>query len=190
MRGELILASTSSARRALMEGLGLPFRAVAPEVDEVVAPGTPAEHAVAMLAQRKARAVFSRFPQALVIGSDQLVSAEGQTLGKPADAAAARAQLASLRGKTHEIFTGLCVVGAGFEQTEVDAAKLTVLPLSEEELDGYVATGEWQGCAGAYRVEARGQALFQRIEGDRAAIQGLPMQRLTRLLRQAGVAFF
>lgn len=187
---ELLLASTSSARRALMEGLGLPFRVVAPEVSEDVVAGTPPQHAVAMLAERKARAVYSRFPRALVIGSDQLVALLGQTLGKPEDAKAARAQLGSLRGKTHEIHTGLCVVGAGFVETEVDTAKLTVLPLSDQELDGYVATGEWKGCAGGYRVEARGQAIFQRIEGDRAAIQGLPMQRLTRMLREAGVQFF
>lgn len=187
---ELLLASTSSARRALMDGLGLPYRAVPPEVDEVVAAGTPPHHAVALLAERKARAVYSRFPRSLIIGSDQLVAFQGQSLGKPPDAAAARAQLGSLRGKTHEICTGMCVVGPGFVVTEVDVARLSVLPLSEDELDGYVATGEWQGCAGGYRVEARGQAIFQRIEGDRAAIQGLPMQRLTRILREAGVAFF
>lgn len=187
---ELVLASTSSARRALMEGLGLPFRAVAPGVDEDVPPGTPPQHAVAMLAERKARAVLAKHPRALVIGSDQLVSLGGRALGKPPDASAARAQLGSLRGRTHEIFTGVCVVGMGFVQTEVDAAKLTVLPLSDAELEGYVATGEWQGCAGGYRVEGRGQGLFQRIDGDRAAIQGLPMQRVTRLLREAGVSFF
>ncbi|MDP1827441.1 MAG: Maf family protein [Archangium sp.] len=187
---ELVLASTSSARRALLDGLGLPFRVVAPEVSEEVVAGTPPQHAVAMLAERKARAVYARFPRALVIGSDQLVSLLGQTLGKPEDTAAARAQLGSLRGKTHDIFTGLCVVGAGFVVTEVDSARLTVLPLSDQELDGYVATGEWKGCAGGYRVEARGQAIFQRIEGDRSAIQGLPMQRLTRMLREAGVQFY
>ena len=187
---ELILASTSSARRALMEGLGLPFRAVAPGVDEIVPEGTLAHHAVAILAERKARAVAERFPRALVIGSDQLVAAGGRTLGKPEDAAAARDQLGSLRGTTHEIHTGLCLMGPGFLETEVDTAKLTVLPLTDAELDGYVATNEWQGCAGGYRVEARGQAIFERIEGDRAAIQGLPMQRLTRLLRAAGVQFF
>ena len=187
---ELILASTSSARRALMEGLGLPFRAVAPGVDEIVPEGTLAHHAVAILAERKARAVAERFPRALVIGSDQLVAAGGRTLGKPEDAAAARDQLGSLRGTTHEIHTGLCLMGPGFLETEVDTAKLTVLPLSDAELDGYVATNEWQGCAGGYRVEARGQAIFERIEGDRAAIQGLPMQRLTRMLREAGVRYF
>lgn len=187
---ELLLASTSPARRALMDALALPYRAVAPEVDEVVAPGTPPHHAVALLAERKARAVAARFPQALVIGADQLVALGGQALGKPPDARAARAQLAALRGRSHEIVTGVCVVGPAFLVTEVDTARLTVAPLREEELDGYVATGEWQGCAGGYRVEGRGQALFQRIEGDRAAVQGLPMQRVVRLLREAGVRFF
>jgi septum formation protein len=187
---ELLLASTSSARRALMTGLGLPFRAVAPEVDEVVTPGTPPSHAVALLAERKARAVYARFPRSLIIGSDQLVSLQGTALGKPENADAARAQLKSLRGKTHDIFTGVTVVGPGFVVTEVDSARLTVLPLTDEEVEGYVATGEWEGCAGGYRVESRGQALFQRIEGDRAAIQGLPMQRVTRILREAGVQFF
>lgn len=187
---ELLLASTSSARKALLEGLGVPFRVVAPEVDEVVVPGTPPQHAVALLAERKARAVYSRFPRALIIGSDQLVSFQGQALGKPPDAAAARKQLGSLRGKSHDIVTGVCVVGAGFVVTEIDVARLTVLPLTDAELDGYVATNEWQGCAGGYRVEGRGQAIFQRIEGDRSSIQGLPMQRVTRILREAGVQFF
>jgi septum formation protein len=187
---ELLLASTSPARRALLTSLGLPFRAVAPEVDEDVATGTPAAHAVALLAERKARAVAGRFPSALVIGSDQLVAVEGRTLSKPPDAATARAQLAALAGRAHEIHTGLCVIGPGFLETEVDTARLHVWPLTDAELDGYVATGEWEGCAGSYRVEGRGQALFQRIDGDRAAIQGLPMQRLVRILREAGVRFF
>ena len=187
---ELLLASTSPARRALMDGLGLPYRAVAPEVEEEVAPGTLPHHAVALLAERKARAVAARHPLALVIGADQLVAFEGRALGKPPDEAAARRQLLSLRGATHDILTGLCVVGPGFLSNEVDAARLTVLPLSDEEVEGYLALGEWRGCAGAYRVEGRGQALFARLEGDRTAIQGLPMQRVVRSLREAGVAFF
>lgn len=187
---ELMLASTSSARRALMTALGIGFRAEAPGVDEAVPRGMSVEAAVAMLAERKARAVLARHPDALVIGSDQLVSLDGVALGKPADAAAARQQLVSLRGRTHDIFTSVCVVSAEFFALEVDVARLTVWPLRDDEVDGYVATREWEGCAGGYRVEARGQALFSSIEGDRAAIQGLPMQRVVRLLRAAGVELF
>jgi septum formation protein len=187
---ELLLASTSAARRALMDGLGLPYRAVAPGVDEVVPEGTPVAQAVALLAERKARAVLAQHRQALVIGADQLVSLDGRALGKPADAAAATRQLQALRGRTHAIYTALCVVGPGFLLNEVDVARLTVAKLTDEEVAAYVATGEWQGCAGGYRVEGRGQALFERIDGDRAAIQGLPMQRLVRALKEAGVRFF
>ncbi len=187
---ELILASTSAARQALMTSLGVPFRAVAPGVNEDVAEGTPVRQAVAMLAERKARAVASLAPTALIIGSDQLVSLDGAALGKPPDAARAFSQLKSLVGRTHEICTAVCIVGPGFHATEVDVARLTVHPLSDAEVQRYVETGEWQGCAGSYRIEARGQALFSRIEGDRTAIQGLPMQRVTRLLREAHFDLF
>jgi septum formation protein len=187
---ELVLGSTSSARNALMTGLGLPFRAVSPEVDEDVAEGTPPQHAVALLAERKARAVFTRHPGCLVIGADQLVSLNGQALGKPPDVAAARRQLRAMRGRTHDIVTGLCVIGPAFLVNEVDVARLTVLPLTDAEVEGYLATNEWEGCAGGYRVEGRGQAIFARIDGDRTAIQGLPMQRVVRILKEAGVRFF
>ncbi len=187
---ELILASTSAARRELLDALGLPYRAVAPEVEETVPPELAASQAVAMLAERKARAVAQRLSTALIIGADQLVSLGGRIFGKPENADAAREQLRAMRGRTHDICTGVCVVGPGYFVTEIDIARMTVLPLSDEEVDGYVATNEWQGCAGAYRVEARGQAIFSRIEGDRTAIQGLPMQRVVRLLREAGISFF
>lgn len=187
---ELLLASTSPARRALLDGLGLPYRAVAPGVDEVVREGTPVHQAVAQLAERKARAVAARHARSLVIGADQLVSLDGQALGKPADEAAAFAQLRSLAGRTHEILTGVCVMGPGYFVTEVDVARLQVRALSDDEVRGYVATGEWQGCAGGYRVEGRGQALFARIDGDRTSIQGLPMQRVVALLSEAGLRFF
>ena len=173
-----------------MDALGVPYRAVAPEVDEEVPNGTTPQEAVAMLAERKARAVLARFSDALVIGSDQLVSLSGHALGKPANAMEALSQLQALRGRSHEICTAVCVLSATGCTTEVDIARLTVFPLSDDELRAYVATHEWQGCAGGYRIEARGQALFERIEGDRVAIQGLPMQRVVRLLRAAGVRLF
>jgi septum formation protein len=186
---ELILASTSHARRTLMDALGVGYRAVAPSVDEDVPEGTPVQEAVAMLSLRKARAVAARYPKALVLGSDQLVACDGRAFGKPENAEAARAQIARITGRTHEIMTAVTLLGPQFSQTEVDVAKLTVYPLSEREVDAYVATGEWQGCAGAYRIEGRGQVLFERIEGDRTAIQGLPMLHVISLLRRAGFRF-
>lgn len=187
---QLVLASTSPARRALLGSLGLPFRAEAPGVDELVPNELSVLEAVAVLAERKARAVAARSPGVVVIGADQLVSLDGRALGKPDSAEAAREQLASLAGRTHEIATGICVIGGSGCACEVDVVRITVYPLSSDELDGYVATGEWQGCAGGYRIEGRGQALFSRVEGCRTSVQGLPMERLVRLLREAGVRFF
>jgi len=184
----LLLASTSPARRALMDALGVPYQAEAPGVDEQVPPGTPVEQATAMLARRKAEAVARANPDALVLGADQLVELDGDALGKPPDEASALRQLQALSGRSHRIVTGVCLLGpaAGVDLREVDVVVMTLFPLPEEELRRYVATGEWRGCAGGYRVEGRGQALFQDIQGDRTSVQGLPMLRVVRMLRRAG----
>lgn len=187
---EVLLASTSPARRALMSSLGVTYRAVSPGVTEEVPPGISVVEAVALLARRKAHAVRASAPQALVIGADQLVSRDGEALQKPTDRADARRQLRSLLGRSHEICTGVCVLGPGYDQALVDIAKPTFVSLSDEELERYLDLEEWHGCAGSYRVEAAGQALFASLEGDRTSVQGLPMFALTRLLRQAGVPFF
>ncbi len=187
---ELILASTSAARRALMDSLKLPYRAVSPDVEEALPAGTPVDVAVQRLAERKAAAVLARFPDALVIGSDQLVSLDGEALGKPPDVEAARQQLGRMLGREHRILTGLAVLGRGFRRVELDVTTLALYPLSADELERYLRLEEWRGCAGSYRVEEAGQALFSKLEGDRTGVQGLPLIRLVRCLREAGVTFF
>jgi septum formation protein len=187
----LILASTSSARRALMDGLGLAYRAEPPGVAEDVSPTLSAREAVQVLAARKAKAVHARFPEAWVLGSDQLVEVQGEVLSKPADRDAARRQLGKLLGQTHDICTGVCLAGPGGHIAEaVEVSRLTFYPVSPEELERYLDLGEWQGCAGSYRVEGAGQALLARLEGDRTNVQGLPMLIVVRMLRDAGFAFF
>jgi septum formation protein len=186
---EILLASTSPARRALMDALRLPYRAVAPGVDEAVPAQTRVRGAVALLARRKAEAVRSQSPKALVIGADQLVDLDGRRVEKPADLPAARAQLRSLLGRTHEILTGVCVLWPGGALEEVDIARVTFYGVADDELERYLATEEWHGCAGGYRIEGAGQALVEHLEGDRTSVQGLPMIRLVRMLRAAGVAF-
>ena len=183
----LLLASTSPARQALLGALGLSFVAVAPGVDESLPPGASVEEAVRVLAQRKARAVAGQYPGALVLGADQLGEVEGRLLGKPANRDAARAQLQALSGRTHRLLTAVCLLGGGQEETVVEEARLTVFPLRDAEVEAYLDTGEWEGCAGGYRVEGRGQALMERIEGDRTCVQGLPMLAVVRLLRGRGV---
>ncbi len=187
----LILASTSSARRALMDGLGLPYQAEAPGVEEDVSPTLSAREAVQELAARKARAVHTRHPEAWVIGADQLVEVEGEVLGKPADRDAARRQLGKLLGHTHDICTGVCLVGPGGHVAQaMEVSRLTFYSVTAEELERYLDLGEWQGCAGSYRVEGAGQALLARLEGDRTNVQGLPMLTVVRMLREAGFSFF
>ncbi len=186
----LILASTSSARRAMMNSLKLPYRAVRPGVDEVVPATLPVEQMVQVLALRKARAVLAAHPDAWVIGADQLVSVDGAPFGKPETRDQARGQLSKLLGRTHEVVTGVCLISTATERVEVDVVRMTAYPLTADELERYLDLGEWQGCAGSYRVEEAGAALFQQIEGDRTSVQGLPLLRLVRLLREAGFTFF
>jgi septum formation protein len=145
---------------------------------------------VQQLAERKARAVHQRHPQAWVLGADQLVEVDGEVLAKPATREAARAQLGKLLGSTHDICTGVCLLGPGHAAQAVEVARLTFYPVGAQELERYLDTGEWEGCAGSYRVEGQGQALLQRLEGDRSNVQGLPMLTVVRMLRDAGFRFF
>ena len=184
---ELILASTSAARRALLDGLGVRYRVERPDVAEDVPAGTPVEDAVRMLALRKARAVATRHPDALVLGADQLGEVEGRILGKPTDRDAARAQLRALLGRTHRLVTAVALVQGGEESLAVDSVVLGFHPLRDEELEHYLDTGEWEGCAGGYRIEGRGQALVATLEGDRTSVMGLPMLAVVRLLRARGM---
>jgi septum formation protein len=184
----LRLASTSAARRALLGSLGVDFVAEAPGVDEDVPAGMSVAEAVVLLARRKAEAVAARWPGDVVLGADQLVSLDGEALGKASNPEEALRQLKRVAGRTHDILTGVALVGPGVDETALDVARLTVAPLGDDALRAYVATGEWEGCAGSYRVEGQGQWLFTAIEGDRTSVQGLPLLVVTRLLRQAGLA--
>ena len=139
-----------------------------------------------MLAMRKARAVAARHPDALVLGADQLAEVDGGVLGKPDSRDAARAQLGALLGRTHRLLTAVALVGGGDEQLELDAVILRFHPVPAEELERYLDTGEWQGCAGGYRIEARGQALIAGLDGHRTSVQGLPMLSVVRMLRARG----
>ena len=184
---ELILASTSPTRRQLMDSLGAPYRAVSPDFDEHLDPSVPPAELAEALALGKARAVAVHHPSAIVIGADQVVAFEGEIWGKPKDDEEARAKLERLSDTTHELITGLAIVFGETRVVEYDVTRMTLYRLDPAEIRRYVATGEWEGCAGGYRVEGRGRALFSRIEGDWSNVLGLPMLRLIRILRELGV---
>ncbi len=133
-----------------------------------------------MLALRKARAVAALLRSALVMGADQLGELDGRPLGKPTSREEARAQLGALLGRAHRLLTAVALVGRGDEQLALDVVTLRFHPVAAAELERYLDTGEWRGCAGGYRIEGRGQALVDAVEGDRTSVQGLPMLPLVR----------
>lgn len=187
---DLVLASTSRYRSELLSRLGLPFRTVAPQVDEAPHPGEAPRALACRLAQEKAEAVAARCPGALVIGSDQVAELDGRALGKPGTIAAAQAQLAASSGRSVLFHTALCLVDArGGAALDCDLTRVVFRTLAAEEIARYVAAEQPLDCAGGFKVEGLGISLFERVENeDPTALIGLPLIRLARRLREAGVA--
>jgi len=188
---DLILASTSPYRRTQVERLGVPFRCVAPPVDEEalkaeLGPVAPRELAE-RLATAKARGVARSEPDATVIGGDQLVAFDGSVLGKPGTADRAMAQLGAMAGRSHDLITALVVVRGAELYAHVNVTTLSLRSLTPDEIRRYVEADRPIDCAGSYKLEARGIALFDRIESDdHSAIVGIPMIALTTILRRLG----
>lgn len=191
MNPNIILASTSRYRAALLEQLCLPFTAVAPAYEEEHALPLPPEELVVELARRKAESVAGEHPGALIIGSDQGAEVDGQLLGKPGTADRAVAQLMRLSGRTHRLLTGVALHDArtGTTRAELTVHRMRMRAFSEQEARRYVQRDQPVDCAGAYKVESLGIALFEGMTGDDcSAIVGLPLLSVVRLLHGAGVS--
>jgi septum formation protein len=185
----LILASTSPYRRELLERLGIAFEAIAPGVTESHIAGESAADRALRLAQEKARSVAREHPEAVVIGSDQVAAGADGVLDKPGDAARCRAQLAGLSGHSARFYTACVVRGgrAGVRLAHVDTTTVMFRELSADEIERYVARERPFDCAGGFKVEALGIALFDFIESvDPTALIGLPLIWLAGALRAAG----
>jgi septum formation protein len=192
----LVLASASAARKALLDGAGLRFEALPAHIDEsgvkqsALASGMSAPEAALLLAELKAMRIARRDPDALVIACDQLLVFEGKWFDKPASLAEAREHLLALRGRTHTLVTAvLCQCGDQRLWHHVAQPRLTMRGFSDAFLDAYLAA---EGDAltttvGAYRLEGLGIHLFDKVEGEHAAILGLPLLPLLGYLRQYGV---
>ena len=186
----LILASTSAYRRELLSRLHLPFEVVAPGVDESPAPGETPEALAGRLALAKARAVASRRPEAVVIGSDQVADLDGEALGKPGTHARAVQQLRRMRGRKVLFHTALAVVhgDAGFERALTSSVAVSFRELTDAEIEHYLRTEQPYDCAGSAKCETLGIALLSAIESDDpTTLVGLPLIRTCELLRQAGI---
>ena len=187
---QLILGSSSRYRQELLQRLRLPFDVVAPEVDETPsAQETPREIAL-RLALAKANAVSTRFPEAVVIGSDQVADLNGEPLGKPGTHQRATAQLRMMRGQTVVFQTALAVtcLATGFSQVDLAAVKVTFRDLTDGEIEAYLVAEQPYDCAGSAKSEGLGIALLDAIDSDDpTALVGLPLIRTCRMLRAAGI---
>ncbi|MEY3501940.1 MAG: Maf-like protein YceF [Pseudomonadota bacterium] len=189
----LILGSTSPYRRELLERLRLPFEVQRPEVDETPLDGETPVALAQRLAMAKAQAVAQRFPQAIVIGSDQVADLHGKPLGKPGNHANAVKQLQRMRGQTVVFQTAVAVVcqATGFAQCELAQVKVVFRDFSDESLQHYLHTEQPYDCAGSAKSEGLGIVLLARIDNqDPTALVGLPLLLTCRLLRAAGLSLY
>lgn len=189
-RPTIVLASTSPFRRELLNKLGLTFQVDAPEVDEQRQPDETPEQLVLRLALAKAKAVARLHPDALVIGSDQVACVDKQILGKPGNRDRAIEQLARASGKQVTFYTGLCLYNSatGQAQTSCEPFHVHFRELSKQQIERYLDAEEPYNCAGSFKSEGLGIALFSRLEGDDPnTLIGLPLIRLIEFLDKEGI---
>ena len=181
----LILASGSPRRRELLDLMGLTYTVETPDVDESFS-GRPSE-TVMEISRRKAAAVAARHSDSIIIAADTLVFADG-ALGKPHTPERAKEMLRSLAGNWHHVYTGITVINtrSGRVLRNVDKTRVHLAPMTEQEIDAYVATGEPLDKAGAYGIQGMGGMFVDRIDGSYSNVVGLPMSMLRIMLAQVG----
>ena len=187
---DLILASTSPYRKRLLERLQIPFECQAPDTDETPLPDEAPDALAHRLALAKAGSVATSNPSALVIGSDQVASINGSCIGKPGNHAAATAQLKASSGNRVDFYTGVAVVcqETGYSDSLVVPFSVQFRELSDLEIENYLLKEQPYDCAGSFKCEGFGIALFERMIGDDpTALEGLPLISLSRLLAKAGM---
>ncbi len=178
---QLVLASTSPQRRAILEQLGIPFVQVAPRYEEDE-DGADQVELVRKHASGKADSVHRRGQ--VTLGVDTLVTVDGEVHGKPRSEAAARAMLEDLAGRSHEVVSGICLLGAGEPVVSHETTVVTFRAATSFEIDTYLASDEWQGRAGGYAIQGLGARLVERIEGDYLNVVGLPGALLVGILAE------
>ena len=184
---QLVLASRSPRRKALLEKLGLSFRVIPSNIDETLPDAMHPRKQVTLLSQQKAQAISTIHQNALVMGVDTLVVHENCVLGKPSGAEEAAAFLRRLSGSTHTVMTGITLIhqSSGRTATSVETTEVTFGALTEQEIHQYVASGSPMDKAGAYGIQDDRGALFvEKITGDYYTVVGLPLRRMYLMLRQ------
>jgi septum formation protein len=185
----LILASSSKYRVMLLQRFGIPFSCQSPDIDETARNGESPDTLVERLAAWKAEIVSLKYPQAVVIGSDQIAVFNGQMIGKPGSHQAAREQLEAFSGQVIEFLTAVSVqhLESGFSDQHTDCTRVTFRALQDAEIERYLEKEKPYDCAGAFKAESLGIALFERISSeDPTALVGLPLIGTAAMLRRAG----
>ena len=186
---KFILASASPRRRELLASIGFDFEVIPSAVPEVRGAGESPEEYVARLSREKAAAVAAKHGDRWVIAADTTVLLGEELLEKPADPADARRMLATIAGKTHIVYTGVTLhhAAAGYHDTRVAESEVRMLPLTEREIEWYVATGEPLDKAGAYAVQGIGAMFIDSVHGSYTNVVGLPLALLYQMLKRAGI---
>jgi len=184
---DIILASQSPRRRELLTLMGLDFTIITSDVEEQPPHGAPVAEYVSALALQKAEAVAKDHPNACVIGADTVVYLDGDILGKPHTPENAKKYLTRMQGRQHTVYTGVAVITNGKTDVRVETTDVTFAPMSETEIDWYVATGEPLDKAGAYGVQGPGGIFVKHIKGNYFNVIGMPLPLLYQMLLDAGV---
>jgi nucleoside triphosphate pyrophosphatase len=182
----IVLASGSPRRKQLLEMLRIPFRVIAPDVDEHVLPGEKPDAYVTRLSRAKAEAVVPRAPGEVILAADTTVVLGGKIFEKPTSPQHAVEMLEQLQGKTHEVLTAVAVAENGRLEQALDVSRVTFRPNDRQTLQAYVATGEPLDKAGAYAIQGLGAPLIERVEGDFFGVMGLPLRLALDLLAKFG----
>ncbi len=184
---DIILASASPNRKELLERIGLPFSVVVSHVVENVSSSLPTGEYVMELARQKAESVAADYPDACVIGADTVVDLDGTILGKPHTPENAKAYLSAMQGREHLVYTGVAVTVHGKTIVDVEKTSVTFAPMSGEEIEWYVATGDPLEKAGAYGIQGSAGLFVSAIRGDYFNVVGLPIHLLYRMLQKSDV---
>lgn len=180
----LVLASASPRRKELLQLAGLEFTCAPADTPESVPEGILPEDIPEYLAVCKAEAVQKQYPDAVILGADTLVELDGIILGKPGDERSAFHMLRRLSGKTHHVYTGVCILSGEEKESFTTCTKVEFYSLTDEEIWEYIHTGEPMDKAGAYGIQGRGALLVKRIQGDFYTVMGLPIGEVARRLRK------
>jgi septum formation protein len=194
----LVLASASPRRQELLRNAGISFSVHPTNIPEVPRPGESPRDCAERLAREKALAAYHQQPDRLVLGADTMVVVDGEILGKPRDDADAMRMLRLLSGRTHQVTTGVCLIGprlrtenqqlgTGFEDTRSETTLVTMTNLSHEDIRSYIASGEPMDKAGGYAIQGIASRWIPRIEGDYFNVVGLPVSLVCQMLQEHGV---